>query len=198
MIPRYTPKAMADLWSDNARWQRWLEVELAVTETLAEDGLVPKDAAIRMRKNARFDGQAIDRYEAVSRHDVIAFTQSVGDFLGPDKRFLHLGLTSYDVVDTALSMALVEAGKSILTKLAELRSALADQAEKHKLTLMPGRTHGVHAEPSPSAGCSADISPSATERKRGWRARSRRFASGSFQEPWGHIPPSHRNRSSGS
>lgn len=147
MIPRYTPKPMAALWSDQARYQRWLDVELAVTSILAEDGLVPTEASERMRANARFDVEAIDRYEAVSRHDVIAFTQSVGDSLGEDKRFLHLGLTSYDVVDTALSLALVEAGKMILVKLDELRAALAEQAEKHMLTLMPGRTHGVHAEP---------------------------------------------------
>jgi len=138
---------MAALWADNARWQRWLDVELAVTDVLAEDGLVPKDAAARMRANGRFDAAAIDRYEAISRHDVIAFTQSVGDSLGADKRFLHMGLTSYDVVDSALSLALVEAGGLILLKLAELRQALYDQAVKHKLTLMPGRTHGVHAEP---------------------------------------------------
>lgn len=147
MIARYTPPVMAALWSDEARYRRWLAVELAVTEVLAEDGLVPRDSAVRMRVNAKFDVEAIDRYEAVSRHDVIAFTQSVGDSLGEDKRYLHLGLTSYDVVDTALSLALVEAGKLILEKLKELRAALIDQAVKHKLTLMPGRTHGVHAEP---------------------------------------------------
>ncbi len=146
MISRYSPPEMANLWSDDARWNRWLDVELSVSEVLAEDGLVPMDAVARMRANASFDAAAIARYEAVSRHDVIAFTQSVGDSLGPDKRFLHMGLTSYDVVDTALSLALVEAGKLILVKLQELRDALYDQALKHKLTLMPGRTHGVHAE----------------------------------------------------
>ncbi len=147
MISRYTPPEMSALWADEARWNRWLAVELEVSQVLAEDGLVPLDAVARMRANAAFDGAAIARYEAVSRHDVIAFTQSVGDSLGPDKRFLHLGLTSYDVVDTALSMALVEAGKQILTKLKNLRTALYDQSLKNKLTLMPGRTHGVHAEP---------------------------------------------------
>lgn len=147
MIPRYTPPEIATLWSDDARWGRWLAVELAVTEALAEEGIVPADAARRMRANARFDGDAIARYEAVSRHDVIAFTQSVGDSLGTDKRFLHLGLTSYDVVDTALSMGLMEAGKLLLEKLTALRAALAEQALKYKSTLMPGRTHGVHAEP---------------------------------------------------
>lgn len=148
MIHRYTPPVMSSLWSDDARWQRWLEVELAVTDVLAEDGLVPQNAAARMRANASFDPVAIARYEAVSRHDVIAFTQSVGDSLGDDKRYLHLGLTSYDVVDTALSLALVEAGGLILGKLEELRSALIAQALRHIMTLMPGRTHGVHAEPT--------------------------------------------------
>jgi len=138
---------MAVLWSDEARLQRWLAVELAVTDVLAEDGIVPKEAADRMRLNARFDLEAVARYEAVARHDVIAFTQSVGDSLGPDKRYFHLGLTSYDVVDTALSMALVEAGRLILERLKALREALVAEAIKHRLTLMPGRTHGVHAEP---------------------------------------------------
>ncbi len=146
MISRYTPPEMSALWSDDARWNRWLAVELEVSQVLAEDGLIPSDAVARMRANAAFDGAAIARYEAVSRHDVIAFTQSVGDSLGSDKRFLHLGLTSYDIVDTALGLALVEAGRLILIKLRDLRAALCDQALKHKLTLMPGRTHGVHAE----------------------------------------------------
>ncbi|MBM3325621.1 MAG: adenylosuccinate lyase [Calditrichaeota bacterium] len=147
MIPRYTPPEMAALWSDEARYQRWLDVELAVTDILAEDGIVPTSSARRMRVNAKFDLAAIERYEAVSRHDVIAFTQSVGDSLGADKRWLHLGLTSYDVVDTALALTLVKAGELILGKLAELRSALVEQARQHKLTLMPGRTHGALAEP---------------------------------------------------
>ncbi len=147
MISRYTLPEMASLWSDEARYQRWLEVELAVLDILAEDGIVPVEVARRIRANAKFDVASIERYEAVARHDVIAFTQSVGDSIGEDKRWFHLGLTSYDVVDTALSLALVKAINLILTKLELLKSALIEQAKLHKYTLMPGRTHGALAEP---------------------------------------------------
>ncbi len=146
MIARYTPEVMAEFWGDKAKWQRVLEVELAVADILSEDGIIPADASRIMRERAAFDVDKINEYEAVYRHDVIAFLMSVSDSLGDHKRFLHLGLTSYDVVDTALSIALSRAGVLILDKLKLLREALAQQALKHKDTLMPGRTHGVHAE----------------------------------------------------
>lgn len=146
MIPRYTPTVMADLWNDQSKWERVLEVELAVTQILAEDGIVPKDAADEIVEKAAFDLAKINEYETIVRHDVIAFLQSVGDFLGENKRWLHFGLTSYDVIDTALSMALVQAGSLIMDRLDDLREALSEQAEKHRDTIMPGRTHGVHAE----------------------------------------------------
>jgi len=139
---------MSELWSDRAKWQRVLSVELAAADVLAEDGIIPTDAAAKMRKLAAFDTDKIDEYEAVVRHDLIAFLQSVGDSLGNLKRFLHLGLTSYDVIDTALSVALTEAGKMILNELKRLRKALGKQALIHKNTVMAGRTHGVHAEPT--------------------------------------------------
>ena len=148
MIARYTPKIMADLWSDQAKWNRVLEVELAAAEILAEDGIIPASASEEMRRTASFDVVKIEEHEAVFRHDVIAFLHSVGDSLGELKRYLHLGLTSYDVIDTALSMALGQAGDLIREKLTELRAALVQQAKKHKNTLMAGRTHGVHAEPT--------------------------------------------------
>ena len=102
MIARYTPEIMADFWGDKAKWQRVLEVELAVADILSEDGIIPADASKIMRERAEFDVDKINEYEAVYRHDVIAFLMSVSDSLGDHKRFLHLGLTSYDVVDTAL------------------------------------------------------------------------------------------------
>jgi adenylosuccinate lyase len=148
MIPRYTPKIIADLWSDDARWQRVLDVELTVADVLAADGVIPTKAAAAMRRRARFDLAKIAQYEAVSRHDLIAFLQSVGDSLGDLKRWLHLGLTSYDVIDTALGMALGKAGELIQEQLKQLRKSLATQAWKHRQTLMAGRTHGVHAEPT--------------------------------------------------
>ncbi len=146
MIPRYTPKIMAELWSDRARWERALKVELAVIDIYAEDDVIPLETAEKIHELADFDTAKIEEYEAVVRHDVIAFLQSVGDFVGEHKRWLHLGLTSYDVIDTALSMALTRAGALILVKLKSLRDALGKQAVIHKDTLMPGRTHGVHAE----------------------------------------------------
>lgn len=147
MIARYTPKEMAELWSDRARWERALKVELAVIDIYAEDGIVPLESAQEIHNRADFNVEKINEYEAIVRHDVIAFLQSVGDHVGEYKRWLHLGLTSYDVIDTALSMAMVRAGALILVKLKSLREALARQAVVHKETLMPGRTHGVHAEP---------------------------------------------------
>jgi adenylosuccinate lyase len=125
-----------------------LQVELAVTEVLAEDGIVPTEATKAMRQRARFNIAKIDEYEKITRHDLIAFLQSVGDSLGEHKRWLHFGLTSYDVIDTALGMALGEAGELIVGKLEDFRVVLARQALEHKNTLMPGRTHGVHAEPT--------------------------------------------------
>jgi len=148
MIPRYTPKIMSDLWSDQSKWERVLQVELAVADILAEDGTIPIIAADQMRKRAKFDVDKIDEYEAIVRHDVIAFLQSVGDSLCEHKRWLHLGLTSYDVIDTALSIGLSQAGDLIMAQLKKLRKSLAEQAIEHKDTLIAGRTHGVHAQPT--------------------------------------------------
>lgn len=151
MIDRYTLPDMAHLWSEDARYARWLKVELAVLEVLAEDGVVPRDAWERMKRLSQtrqlWEKEAIKRYEAVFRHDVLAFLQSVGDHLGEDRRWLHLGLTSYDVVDTALAMAIRDALDLIVGKLGDLEEALTEQALIHRHTLLPGRTHGVHAEP---------------------------------------------------
>jgi len=148
MIKRYTPKIMSEFWSDRSKWQRVLLVELATAEVLAEDGIIPKGAAVKMRELATFDTDKIDEYEAVVRHDLIAFLQSVGDSLGDYKRFLHLGLTSYDVIDTALSIALTQTGELILAELKRFRKIMSEQAVIHKNTVMAGRTHGVHAEPT--------------------------------------------------
>lgn len=139
---------MSEFWSDHSKWQRVLSVELATAEVLAEDGIIPTEAATKMRELASFDTDKIDEYEAVVRHDLIAFLQSVGDSLGDYKRFLHLGLTSYDVIDTALSIALAQTAELILTELKRLKEIMSEQALIHKNTVMAGRTHGVHAEPT--------------------------------------------------
>jgi adenylosuccinate lyase len=139
---------MGALWSDEARYARWLRVELAVCEAHARRGLVPNDALERIRTRARVDPGRIEEIEGLVRHDVIAFLTSLEEAVGEDSRFIHLGLTSSDVVDTALALQLVEAVDHLLGGLDRLRDVLRRLAVRHRETLMVGRTHGVHAEPT--------------------------------------------------
>ncbi len=148
MIQRYRRQAMERLWSDQNRYGAWLKVELAALEAQAEAGLVPKDAAREIAAKARFDVGRIEEVEAVVRHDVIAFTTSVGDSIGPLSRYFHYGLTSSDVVDTALAMLTRDAMEIILKGVDEFSSTLKKQAFKYKGQVMIGRTHGIHAEPT--------------------------------------------------
>lgn len=147
MIPRYTREPMGKIWEPRNRYQKWLEVELAVCEAWAERGVIPADSMERIREKADFDPVRIDAIEQITRHDVIAFTTSVAEFVGEDSRFIHRGLTSYDVVDTALSLLLKEAGQMIRADLVDLMQALRDRAMEHRYTPMVGRSHGIHAEP---------------------------------------------------
>ncbi len=147
MIPRYTREKMAAIWKPTNRYQKWLDIELAVCEAWTQRGVIPPDAMERIRTRARFDPDRIDEIEKVTRHDVIAFTTSVAEFVGEDSRFIHRGLTSYDVVDTALSLLLKEAGLLIRQGLVDLMDALKTRAQEHKYTAMVGRSHGIHAEP---------------------------------------------------
>ncbi len=147
MIDRYTLPAMAAVWSEENRFRKWLEVEIAVCEVLAERGEIPAEAAARIREKADFSVQRIHEIEEVTRHDVIAFTTAVAETLGPESRFVHLGLTSTDVVDTAQALQVKEASRLIETELERLLEALQKQAFRHRRTIMMGRTHGVHAEP---------------------------------------------------
>ncbi|MEJ2717455.1 MAG: lyase family protein, partial [Deltaproteobacteria bacterium] len=147
MIPRYTREAMARIWEPRNRYAKWLEVEIAVCEAWAARGVIPVEAMERIRERADFDPDRIDEIEKTTRHDVIAFTTSVAEFVGKDSCFFHRGLTSYDVVDTALSMLLKEAGELIRTGIVDLMAALKERAREHKLTPMVGRSHGIHAEP---------------------------------------------------
>jgi adenylosuccinate lyase len=138
---------MARIWEPRNRYAKWLEVEIAVCEAWAARGVIPVEAMERIRERADFDPDRIDEIEKTTRHDVIAFTTSVAEFLGKDSRFIHRGLTSYDVVDTALSMLLREAGELIRTGIVDLMAALKERALEHKHTPMVGRSHGIHAEP---------------------------------------------------
>jgi len=147
VIARYTRPEMGRIWSDEARLQRWLEIELALVDELAARGEVPAEAARTLRRDARVDVGRMQAIEAVVQHDVIAFLSSVAEGLGDESRFLHLGLTSSDVLDTAFAMQLREAADLLLAGVDGLRAAVREQAERHKHTPMIGRTHGIHAEP---------------------------------------------------
>ena len=147
MIPRYTRAEMARIWSDENRFRTWLAVEVAATETLAEAGLVPKEAAKAIRELADFRVERIHEIESEVRHDVIAFTTAVAEFVGPHSRWFHYGLTSNDVVDTAQALLIRQASEVIAQDLQRLAEVLERRAWEFKDTPMIGRTHGIHAEP---------------------------------------------------
>jgi adenylosuccinate lyase len=147
LIPRYTRAEMARIWSDENRFRTWLAVELAATETLAEAGLVPKEAAKAIREKADFRVERIHEIEAEVRHDVIAFTTAVSEFVGPQSRWFHYGLTSNDVVDTAQALLIRQSSEVIAKDLQRLAEVLERRAWEFKDTPMIGRTHGIHAEP---------------------------------------------------
>src|SRR5262245_23312938 len=147
MITRYTRPQMGRIWEDQNKYQRWLDVELAVTETLAEERIIPKDAAAEIRSKAAFSVDRINEIEGEVKHDVIAFTTSVAEFVGPASRYFHFGLTSSDVLDTALALQTVEASTIILKDLDRLMDVLRKRAHEFKTTVVVGRTHGIHAEP---------------------------------------------------
>ncbi len=147
MIPRYTRPEMARIWSDENRFRTWLAVEVAATETLAEAGLVPKEAAKAIRERADFRVERIHEIEAEVRHDVIAFTTAVAEIVGPHARWFHYGLTSNDVVDTAQALLIRQASQVIAQDLQRLVEVLERRAWEFKDTPMVGRTHGIHAEP---------------------------------------------------
>jgi len=147
MIPRYTRPEMGQIWSDENRFRNWLAVEVAATETLAEAGIVPKDAAKAIRERADFNLERIQEIEAEVRHDVIAFTTAVAEIVGPESRWFHYGLTSNDVVDTAQALLIAQSSAVIAADLQRLSDVLKNRAWEFKDTPMVGRTHGIHAEP---------------------------------------------------
>ncbi len=147
MLERYTLPEMKALWAPENRFQKWLEVEILACEAWAELGRVPAAAVQEIRERARFDVKRIQEIEEVVRHDVIAFVSCVAESVGDAGKYLHMGLTSYDVVDTALSLLMRDALDLIIAAVDELREVLADKARAYKDTPMMGRTHGVHAEP---------------------------------------------------
>jgi adenylosuccinate lyase len=147
MIQRYTHPEMGAIWSEQRRYETWLEVELAAADAMADAGLVPAEAARELRTRAAFDIHRIEEIERTTQHDVIAFTTAVAEKVGPAARWLHFGLTSSDVVDTAQAIQMREACGVIVKGIAGLMEAVRSRAEEHRMTAMIGRTHGVHAEP---------------------------------------------------
>jgi adenylosuccinate lyase len=148
LINRYSREEMASIWTDQNRFQAWLEVEILACEAWSELGIIPKEDVERIRKNASFDVDRILEIEQETRHDVVAFTRAVSETLGEESKWVHYGLTSTDVVDTALSYLLRQANEILLRDVDRLIEVLAKQAKEYKYTVMMGRTHGVHAEPT--------------------------------------------------
>jgi len=147
LIERYTLPEMGQIWSAANKLQTWLQVELAVCEAQAELGRIPQEALEEIKAKAAFDPARVLEIEAEVKHDVIAFLTNLNEHVGAAGRYIHLGLTSSDVLDTALSLQLVASVQVLQARLADLIAAIRDQARKHRQTLMIGRTHGVHAEP---------------------------------------------------
>lgn len=147
MIPRYSRPEMAGLWEPEQKYRTWLEVELLACEANAKLGLIPRQALANIKKKAGFSVARIDALEKVVKHDVIAFLTAVGETVGPDSRFIHLGLTSSDVLDTSLASLMRRAADIIIDDLNLLLKALKKKAYRHKQTVMIGRSHGIHAEP---------------------------------------------------
>ncbi len=148
MISRYTTPEIGALWTDQHKFETWLKVELAVAEVQAQMGIIPRSAFVKLRANAKFSIKRIDKIEAEIKHDVIAFLTSVSENVGDAAKFLHYGMTSSDLVDTAQGITLRESGELILEKLDEAIKEVRKKAVKYKKTPAMGRTHGVHAEPT--------------------------------------------------
>ena len=148
MIERYTRPEMGAIWTEENRFKAWLEVEILACEAWAELGVIPKEDVERLRKNASFDIGRIKEIEEETRHDVVAFTRAVSETLGEERKWVHYGLTSTDVVDTALSYILKQANDILQKDIERFIDILKVKAQEHKYTVMMGRTHGVHAEPT--------------------------------------------------
>jgi adenylosuccinate lyase len=147
VIERYTLPEMGEIWTDNYKLKTWLQVEIAVCEAQAELGYIPQAAVDEIKAKANFDPQRVLEIEAEVRHDVIAFLTNVNEYVGDAGRYIHLGLTSSDVLDTGIALQLVVSLNLILERLEELIQAIRYQAQQHRYTIMVGRSHGIHAEP---------------------------------------------------
>ncbi len=147
MISRYTRPQMGRIWEDENRFAKWLDVEIAACEAMAEEGLVPLEALENIKKKAAFSVERILQIEEETKHDVIAFLTNVAEHVGPDARFIHMGLTSSDILDTSFAMLLREALLVILEDVKDFMAVIKERAFEHRHTVMIGRSHGIHAEP---------------------------------------------------
>lgn len=147
MIQRYSPKESSEIWTDENKFKIWLKIEILACEAQAKLGLIPKNSLDTIKQKANFNTKRILKIEETVKHDVIAFLTNVAEYVGADSRFIHMGMTSSDVLDTALSVQMKQAGELILKRLIELRNILKSKAIKYKYLYQIGRTHGVHAEP---------------------------------------------------
>ena len=148
MIDRYTRPEMKEIWTDKARYQCWLDVEIAADEAWSKMGYIPAEDVEKIRQNATFTVEGINEIEAVTHHDVIAFTRDVSKSLGPERKWVHYGLTSTDVVDTAQGLQLKKVNDILRQDIQDFMDILADRAREFKYTVCMGRTHGIHAEPT--------------------------------------------------
>jgi len=197
VIPRYTLPEMGALWSDECRFAAWLEVEIAAVRAMEAEGLAPAGTADAIARRARFDVARVGEIEALVHHDVIAFLTNVGESLGEEKRYLHLGMTSSDLLDTALALTLQRACDRIDAQLVRVGRELRRLAGAHRGTVMMGRTHGVHAEPI-SFGLKALVWFAEFERAAGRLAYAREEVRvGKFSGAVGtfaHLPPAVEER----
>ena len=148
MLERYTRPEMAELWSETAQFDAWLEVDIAACAAWSKLGVIPASDVDLIREKASFNVDRIHEIEEITRHDVVAFTRSVSESLGDERKWIHYGLTSSDVVDTAWSVRLKKANALILAEIDRMIAVLGRRAQEHRHTLMMGRTHGIHAEPT--------------------------------------------------
>ena len=146
MIPRYSRKVIKDIWEDSNKFQIWLDLEILACEAMEKYGDIPKGTTAKIKKKAKFNVKEIDKIELKTKHDVIAFLTNVAKYVGPESRFIHKGLTSSDILDTAFSIQLSQSSLIILGGLEELSKSIIKIAKKHKYTLCIGRSHGIHAE----------------------------------------------------
>ncbi|MFM8455954.1 MAG: lyase family protein, partial [Ignavibacteria bacterium] len=148
MIHRYTRPEMGNIWEDQNKYSIWLEIEILACEAQSELGLIPAEDVRIIREKAQFEVDTILEIEKTTKHDVIAFLTNVAEYVGPSSRFIHMGMTSSDVLDTCLAVQMKQAGTLLLQSLQRLQDVLAKKANEYKYAVCVGRTHGIHAEPT--------------------------------------------------